>query len=219
MSWMKVKRLSTGSVIPTRSHDTDAGLDVYTCENGVIHAGKDGIVKTGIAMAIPDGWVAVVKEKSGRATNNKLTIGACVIDSGYRGELLIHIFNNDDKMPFTYLAGEKIAQLVIVPCWTGQPEEVSDLDETSRGVGGFGSTGIKQEVDLTWEAPGGNVGDGIPEPTLHEVESTKPIKKGQDDDYYERNDYCPECYGWGIVDNYACKRCGTTGKYHLGENK
>jgi len=138
---MKIKRLHENATIPHRAHDTDAGLDVCTIENGVIHVGKDAIIKTGFSMALPDGWVAMVKEKSGRATKNKLTVGACIIDSSYRGEVLIHLFNNDPLIPFTYGMGEKIAQLVIVPCWTGTPEEVEELDDTDRGEGRFGSTG------------------------------------------------------------------------------
>lgn len=139
--WMKIKKLHDNAVIPHRAHDTDAGLDVCAIENGVVHAGKDAVIRTGFSMALPDGWVAVVKEKSGRATKNKITVGACVIDSSYRGEVLIHLFNNDTMMPFTYGIGEKLTQLVIVPCWTGQPVEVEDLDETERGEGRMGSTG------------------------------------------------------------------------------
>ena len=137
--WMKVKKLMENAKTPTRAHDTDAGLDVYCVENEVIREHSDKILKTGISIAIPDGWVAVVKEKSGIATKNKVTVGACVIDSGYRGELLIHLFNNGD-IPATFIMGNKIAQLLIVPCWTGQPEEVENLDDTPRGDGGFGST-------------------------------------------------------------------------------
>ena len=141
MSWMNVKKLHPNAQLPHRAHDTDAGLDLFTIENGCVHVCQDAIVRTGISIAIPDGWVAIVKEKSGRATKDKITIGACVIDSGYRGELLVHVFNNDSKTPFTYSTGEKIAQLVVVPCWTGQPEWVNELEETERGEGRMGSTG------------------------------------------------------------------------------
>jgi len=144
--WMKVKRLYGEAKIPTRAHNTDAGLDVYCVENVVILAGKDHLIKTGISIAIPDGLVAVVKEKSGIATKKKVTVGACVIDSGYRGELMIHLFNNGN-IPATFVMGEKIAQLVVVPCWTGQPEEVESLDETPRGDGGFGSTDVCDKMD------------------------------------------------------------------------
>ena len=154
MSWMKVKKLHPEAKIPTRSHDGDAGLDVYNVENIAVMDNSDYVIRTGISIAIPDNWVAIVKEKSGRATKNKLTVGACVIDSGYRGEILIHLFNNSD-LPVTFNIGEKIAQLVVVPCWTGQPEEVEELDDTSRGDGKFGSTGIidksnEIEFDDAW---------------------------------------------------------------------
>lgn len=125
-------------------------MDVYTIENGAILQHSDALIKTGISIAIPDGWVGVVKEKSGRAVKNKITIGACVIDSGYRGELMIHLFNNND-IPFVYKIGEAIAQLVIVPCWIGQPIEVEDLDDTTRGDGGFGSTGVEARLKILEE--------------------------------------------------------------------
>jgi len=136
---MRIKRLHENAIIPHRAHETDAGLDVYCIENEVIQPWSDKIIKTGLSMSIPDGWVAIVKERSGNATKKKITVGACVIDSGYRGELMIHLFNNSD-IPVTFVMGDKIAQLVVVPCWVGQPEEVESLDETSRGEKGFGSS-------------------------------------------------------------------------------
>jgi len=143
---MKIKRLDVDAVLPSRAHNTDAGLDVYSLEDVHIPYYTDAVIKTGFAMSLPDGWVAIVKEKSGRATKNKLTIGACVIDSSYRGEVLIHLFNNG-RGDVEIKAGEAIAQLVIVPCWTGQPIEVEDLGETERGEGKFGSTGLKRKLD------------------------------------------------------------------------
>lgn len=153
---MQVKRLHPNAIIPTRAHDTDAGLDIYSLHNVTFKPGEDKVFHTGIAMAIPEGWCAIVKEKSGRAVNNGWTVGACVIDSDYRGELLIHLFNNSDDYYFVK-RGEAIAQLVVVPVWTGQPVEVEDLDETERGEGKFGSTGIRNDEDFEWE---GNEFDG-----------------------------------------------------------
>lgn len=155
--WMKVKKLVDNAIIPTRAHDTDAGLDVYCVENEVVMPHSDKVIKTGISMAIPVGWVAIVKERSGNATKKKVTIGACVIDSGYRGELLIHLFNNGD-VPATFIMGDKIAQLVIVPCWNGEPDVVEELDDTPRGDKGFGSTDYeidkmtKSLIDATAES-------------------------------------------------------------------
>lgn len=139
---MKVKRLHPDAILPSRAHDTDAGLDVYSLDSLCIFAQGDAIIRTGFSMSLPDGWVAIVKEKSGRATKDKLTLGACVIDSGYRGEVLIHLFNNNTELDIEIEAGQKIAQLVVLPCWCGQPEEVETLDETERGEGKFGSTGL-----------------------------------------------------------------------------
>lgn len=139
--FMRVKKLHENAIVPQRAHDTDAGLDLFCIENCVIMNGKDAIIKTGISIALPDGWFAIVKEKSGLSTKKKLTVGACVIDSSYRGEVLIHLFNNDPELPVGFEIGDKIAQLVVVPCWCGQPVEVEELDETKRGEGGFGSTG------------------------------------------------------------------------------
>ncbi len=174
MSWMKVKKIHDNAIIPQRGHTTDAGLDVFAIENGCVNPGKDGLVRTGISMAIPDGWVAIVKEKSGRATKNKITIGACVIDSDYRGELLIHLFNNDPDLPFTYGIGEKIAQLVIFPCWCGVPEEVDELNDTERGDGRMGSTGDTFEQAM-WKSLHGSKTGEIP------LNKTPPKLETRDD--------------------------------------
>lgn len=138
---VKVMKLRDDAIIPTRAHKSDAGLDLYSVETMMIQPGKDVLVPTGIVIDFPHGWVAVVKEKSGRAVKNKLTIGACVIDSGYRGELLAHLFNHSDKT-LLINKGEKIAQLILVPCWTGTVEIVSNMDSSERGENGFGSTGL-----------------------------------------------------------------------------
>lgn len=139
--WMKIKKLTGDAIIPTRAHSSDAGLDVYSTEDITIMSKSDYLFKLGWACEIPNGWALIVKEKSGRAVKDKLDVGACVIDSGYRGEVHVHLFNNA-SWHVKIKKGEKIAQMLLVPCWTGQPEEVETLDDTSRGSGGFGSTGI-----------------------------------------------------------------------------
>ena len=140
--WMKIKKLTEDAIIPTRAYSSDAGLDVYSTEDVKISEGEDHLFRLGWSCAIPEGWVLIVKEKSGRAVKDKLDVGACVIDSGYRGEVHVHLFNNALITPVHIKKGEKIAQMILVPCWTGQPEEVETLDDTPRGSGGFGSTGI-----------------------------------------------------------------------------
>ena len=84
----------------------------------------------------------MVFNKSGRATKLKLDKGAEVIDSTYRGEIHVHLFNHSDK-PVFIPKREKIAQLILMPIWDGNPEEANELSSTSRGSGGFGSTGLK----------------------------------------------------------------------------
>ena len=83
-----------------------------------------------------------VQEKSGRATKNKLIVGACVIDSGYRGEVMIHLFNNSSHVDVMIMAGEKIAQVMLTPCWTGQPVLTDEVSDTERGEGRMGSSGL-----------------------------------------------------------------------------
>lgn len=280
--YLKFKRLHPQAVIPHRANDTDAGMDVYSIENTVIPAGGDALIPLGLMCEFPPGYSLIFKNKSGRATKDKLGVGACVtgdtlvntnagfypaeeltdtfvtqrkikvmsydendnvytfqdfsgfkrvsretevlsitfqdlnggphvintitvdpghhfydfdkgwveaeslevgailnhlkvikveegtddvystnveetknyisqgglinhncvVDSEYRGELMTHVFNHSDK-EVTIPAGQKITQFVIVPVWTGQPEEVQEIDtETKRGAGGFGSTGV-----------------------------------------------------------------------------
>ena len=151
--WMKVKKVHPDAIIPERAHDTDAGMDIFAIEDAIIHPQEDHLFALGWACAIPKGYALIVKEKSGRAVKDKLDVGACVIDSSYRGEVHCHLFNNH---PVTNIdlgygnvhikKGEKIAQLVMVQVWDGKPEEVEELDETKRGEGAFGSSGLVKKV-------------------------------------------------------------------------
>ena len=142
-----VKRLHEDATIPFRAHGDDAGLDVYTIDGVLIPPYKDALVKTGFAMSLPEGFCAIVKEKSGRAVKNKITIGACVIDSGYRGEVLIHLFNNSDQSVII-APGEAVAQILIVPVLLWNPMEVEELQPSKRMSGGFGSTGLKRDDEF-----------------------------------------------------------------------
>lgn len=142
---IKIKKLDPRAVIPTRAHKTDAGLDVYSVEDAVIEANGDYLFGLGWSCAVPEGFALIVKEKSGRAVKDKLHVGGCVIDSGYRGEVHVHLFNAGQK-DVIIRRGEKIAQILMIPVWSGIPEVVDSLDETSRGDGGFGSTGLIENV-------------------------------------------------------------------------
>jgi len=198
---MLVKRLHPNAMLPQRAHDTDAGLDVFALDGAMIKSHSDELLRTGFAMSLPKGWCAIVKEKSGRATKQKLTIGACVIDCDYRGEVLIHLFNNGDKH-VVIGAGEKITQLLIVPVWSGNPFEVDELDETERGEGRMGSTGLRvvqppaQKIDPEMEAK-------IKDAVKHVVHKRKGKTSTMHTNFYvcdqcgQRNSswHCPKCDG------------------------
>lgn len=139
---LEFKKLHPDAVVPQRAHGDDAGMDVYCIEDIRIPARGDMLTGLGLACKFPKGHALLVYNKSGRATKLKLDKGAEVIDAGYRGEIHVHLFNHSD-MNVIIKKGEKIAQLILVPIWAGQPIEVDDLDDTERGDGGFGSSGVK----------------------------------------------------------------------------
>ena len=137
-----LKKLSATATLPKYIHPHDAGMDLYSAENITIEPNERKLIPTGIAMAIPSGYVGLIWDKSGIATNHGLKTMAGVIDSGYRGEVKILIHNLSNQ-PYTVQAGTKIAQMLIQPVEQKKIIEVNELDYTSRGEGGFGSTGMK----------------------------------------------------------------------------
>ena len=137
---IQIKKLDPEAKLPTYGHPGDAGMDFYTLEETVVPAGKIAKIKTGIAMKIPVGYVGLVWDKSGVSINGGIKTLGGVIDAGYRGEIMIGVYNFKGE-DFTFEKGQKVTQLLVQPVVAGQIEEVSDLDETSRGEGGFGSTG------------------------------------------------------------------------------
>ena len=139
---MTVQLVHENAKLPTRSYPGDAGMDVYTPVDFSISMGGSATISLGWKCQIPDGWVLLVFNKSGIATKRGLDKGAEVIDSGYRGEVHIHLFNHSNR-PAYFEAGEKIAQLLLMPVWTGQPVEGHVKRNTRRGAGGFGSSGNK----------------------------------------------------------------------------
>jgi len=137
------KRLDDRAVLPERAHDGDAGLDLRALEGGSIPAGERLRVGTGLAVALPEGHAGLVVPRSGLASRHGVTVANApgLIDSGYRGELQVLLLNASSDETFEFEAGERIAQLVVVPVVLPVPAETSSLDETPRGGGGFGSSG------------------------------------------------------------------------------
>jgi len=144
---LRFKRLSSDATLSKRAHPTDAGLDLhaYLPNGNVLHLASQArlTVPTGVAVAIPDGYVGMVCPRSGLAAKNGLTVTNApgIIDSGYRGELLVILQNTSNK-PFNISNGDRIAQLVVVPALHLDVTEVAELPEADRGDNGFGSTGL-----------------------------------------------------------------------------
>ncbi len=136
---ISIFRVSQEAVLPTRAHPDDAGLDLYGLEDIFLEPGKGKVAKTGIAVALVVGYVGLVADRSSLAKRGVKTAGG-VIDAGYRGEIHILLWNLSNEV-IHLKAGERIAQLLILPIATPAVVEVSQLDETLRGVKGFGSTG------------------------------------------------------------------------------
>jgi dUTP diphosphatase len=140
---LRFRRLKVAARPPTQAHDGDAGYDLHAAEAATIAPGERASVGTGIAVAIPEGQAGLVIPRSGLAARHGISVvnAPGLIDSGYRGEVRVLLLNTDREEPFAVEPGDRIAQLVLVRVETEKLEEVEELDDTVRGVGGFGSTG------------------------------------------------------------------------------
>ena len=144
MNKIPVKKLKANAILPTYGSAEAAGADLYACleEPVQIAPGKTCFIPTGVAMELPVGYVGLAFARSGLACKQDLApankVG--VIDSDYRGEFMIALHNHGD-VERTVNHGDRIAQLVLVPVFTPGFIEVDELNETNRGIGGFGSTG------------------------------------------------------------------------------
>lgn len=169
---LEIKRLSPDAKLPTKAHADDSGFDIYAAEDVIIEPGETAVVKTGIAVKLPPGHDAYIKPRSGVSTKTKLRVVSPPIDAGYRGELgvivdntatsslhadpkndtpYVTLINGDSLLTKTwrkeksYLIrkGDRLAQLVVTPVALPQVVEVGELDETERGDGGFGASGVR----------------------------------------------------------------------------
>jgi len=137
---MKAKLLTHSAALPTRGSEEAAGYDLYSDEPINIPAQSSALVSTGVALGIPKGYVGLIWPRSGLAIKKGIDVGAGVIDSDYVGEVKV-LLRNTSKELFSVYDRERIAQIIIVPCYTKEIEEVDELDDTERGNKGFGSTG------------------------------------------------------------------------------
>ncbi|HEV7483751.1 MAG TPA: dUTP diphosphatase [Solirubrobacterales bacterium] len=140
---LPVAKLKDEALLPTRAHEGDAGLDLYSCESAHIGPGERWSVGTGVGVEIPDGHAGLVLPRSGLARDHGISLvnSPGLIDSGYRGELRVLLLNNDPAETFRVEAGDRIAQLVLVPIALATPLETTVLTDSARAGGGFGSSG------------------------------------------------------------------------------
>ena len=138
---IKFQKNLDDAIIPHYAHPGDAGMDIFSAEETIIKAGEIKSVRTGVKIELPEGFVALVWDKSGLALKNGIKTMAGVIDSGYRGEIGIVLANLSDQ-DYKIEKGQKIAQMLIQKVERAEIEEVKELSETKRGADGFGSTGL-----------------------------------------------------------------------------
>jgi len=136
----KIKRLRPDAKLPTYAHQGDVGMDLYSLEKCDLKPGERHIFDLGFALEFPRGYGAFVKDKSSLPKNGGIHTLAGVYDAGYRGEYNVNLINLGKKK-YRIEAGDKIAQLVIMPVVIPKIKEVKELSKTARGEGRFGSTG------------------------------------------------------------------------------
>lgn len=138
-----VRRLREDAVLPLQAYEGDAGLDLAACERYVLGPGERAVVGTGLAVEIPDGYAGFVQPRSGLAARHGITIvnAPGLVDSGYRGEVMVVLLNTDQTESFDIDPGMRIAQLVVLPVPEVDLVEVEELAESARGVRGHGSSG------------------------------------------------------------------------------
>lgn len=146
---LKVKKLHPDAKLPTRAYEGDLGFDLYALYNERILEGETEQISTGIAIEFPSGWGGIIKARSSQGKKGLNILGG-VVDQGYRGEIIVQLHNSttrdcDEDLEYRHQerinAGEKVAQLVLVPVFIGEVEEVTELNETERGEKRYNSSG------------------------------------------------------------------------------
>lgn len=135
---MKIK-LDEGAYMPTRAHETDAGLDVRSPVRRIVWSRSREVIDTGVHVEIPKGYAGLLRSKSGLMCNHGI-LSDGTVDAGYSGSIAVCLINTSDEL-YTVEAGDKISQLVVVPCRLDPVELVDEIASGDRGENGFGSTG------------------------------------------------------------------------------
>lgn len=140
---VKVVRMREDVKMPLQAHPSDAGFDLHSTQRVDVPSGCSMLVGTGLRMEIPHGWCGQINPRSGIASKHQVTVGARVIDAGFRSEVMINLINHGPQ-PFEVVEGMRIAQILFLPVLGSMVEVTADeLSDTPRGNGGFGSTGDK----------------------------------------------------------------------------
>ena len=141
---IEFKKLNPDAIIPDYAHVGDAGMDLYSVQDDIIEPLTWKLIPTGLACKLPEGTEGQVRSKSGIALKNGVFVlnTPGTVDENYRGEIGVILYNLNTKEPFVIKKGQKIAQYVINKIEYVKTVEVDELDTTSRGAGGFGSTGL-----------------------------------------------------------------------------
>jgi dUTP pyrophosphatase len=165
-----ILRLDRGLPLPAYAHPGDAGADLRTTVDVTLGPGERALVPTGIALALPWGFVALVHPRSGLAARHGLSIvnSPGTVDAGYRGEVKVLLVNHDPGEPVELRRGDRIAQLVFQRVEQAHFNEVDALPESVRGVGGYGSTGGSAALGVL-------SGDGVPDHSRHTAGSRTDV--------------------------------------------
>jgi dUTP pyrophosphatase len=140
---INVKKTHPNAQIPVRANLTDAGADLFAVEDTIIPPQSRALINTGISLEIPEGFYGRIAPRSGLALKNGIDVLAGVVDSGYRGNIGVILYNTDKDSNFEIKQGDRIAQLIIEQHWNFNFKEVNTLSGTNRSINGFGSSGIK----------------------------------------------------------------------------
>jgi dUTP pyrophosphatase len=138
---INVKKLSETAKIPTQGSSLAAGYDLYAAHDEVVMPNERKLIKTNISVAIPEGYYGRIAPRSGLAFKNGIDVLAGVIDSDYRGDIGVILYNTDKNNTFYIKTGDRIAQIIIEDYYVANWETVNELDSTNREAKGFGSTG------------------------------------------------------------------------------
>ena len=140
--------LAEPSHVPAYAQAGDAGADLRSTESLILPPGGRALIGTGLRFALPDGYVAFVVPRSGLAVKHGITVlnSPGTIDAGYRGEIRVPLLNTDQSEAFSIEPGDRIAQLIVMPVSRATFVPVDALPDSERGIGGFGSTGLRDHV-------------------------------------------------------------------------